>query len=149
MQIAERITIGGAAELHQNEEKILTEVMLGNFVVKPSGNGMGQLVKGVDPSLTQQPSDTMSTTLSLTDLQSLEQNLQTLFSFAKNAIDGFIPTLTTTKSSFIFQVETVEGWTDGQSDSQRYKQMGNAVTVNVIEWIGNQMRKSEENNGTA
>ena len=23
------------------------------------------------------------------------------------------------------------------SDSQRYRQMGNAVTVNVIEWIGN------------
>jgi DNA (cytosine-5)-methyltransferase 1 len=29
-----------------------------------------------------------------------------------------------------------DGWTDGQSDTHRYKQMGNAVTVNVIEWIG-------------
>jgi DNA (cytosine-5)-methyltransferase 1 len=29
-----------------------------------------------------------------------------------------------------------DGWTDGQSDSQRYKQLGNAVTVNVAEWIG-------------
>jgi DNA (cytosine-5)-methyltransferase 1 len=29
-----------------------------------------------------------------------------------------------------------DGWTDEQSDTQRYKQMGNAVTVNVIEWIG-------------
>lgn len=29
-----------------------------------------------------------------------------------------------------------DGWTDGQADSHRYKQMGNAVTVNVIEWIG-------------
>jgi DNA (cytosine-5)-methyltransferase 1 len=29
-----------------------------------------------------------------------------------------------------------DGWTDTQSDTQRYKQMGNAVTVNVIEWIG-------------
>lgn len=29
-----------------------------------------------------------------------------------------------------------DGWTDSQSDTQRYKQMGNAVTVNVIEWIG-------------
>ena len=27
-------------------------------------------------------------------------------------------------------------WTDGQADSHRYKQMGNAVTVNVAEWIG-------------
>jgi len=32
-----------------------------------------------------------------------------------------------------------DGWTDGQADSHRYKQMGNAVTVNVIEWIGAQL----------
>lgn len=29
-----------------------------------------------------------------------------------------------------------DNWTEDVSDSQRYKQMGNAVTVNVIEWIG-------------
>lgn len=29
-----------------------------------------------------------------------------------------------------------DGWTEEQSDSQRYKQMGNAVTVNVARWIG-------------
>jgi DNA (cytosine-5)-methyltransferase 1 len=29
-----------------------------------------------------------------------------------------------------------DNWTDGQADSTRYKQMGNAVTVNVIEWVG-------------
>jgi len=29
-----------------------------------------------------------------------------------------------------------DGWTDKQSDTQRYKQLGNAVTVNVTEWIG-------------
>lgn len=28
-----------------------------------------------------------------------------------------------------------DGWSDGQSDSPRYKQLGNAVTVNVAEWI--------------
>ena len=32
-----------------------------------------------------------------------------------------------------------DNWTATVSDSQRYKQMGNAVTVNVIEWIGNQI----------
>ena len=32
-----------------------------------------------------------------------------------------------------------DGWTDGQSDSHRYKQMGNAVTVNVIKWIGKRL----------
>jgi site-specific DNA-cytosine methylase len=31
-----------------------------------------------------------------------------------------------------------DGWTEGQSDSVRYKQMGNAVAVPVVEWlIGN------------
>ena len=31
-----------------------------------------------------------------------------------------------------------DDWTAGQSDSQRYKQMGNAVAVPVVEWlIGN------------
>jgi DNA (cytosine-5)-methyltransferase 1 len=29
-----------------------------------------------------------------------------------------------------------DGWTDGQADSSRYRQMGNAVCVNVAEWIG-------------
>lgn len=28
-----------------------------------------------------------------------------------------------------------DGWTDGQSDSHRYKQMGNAVAVPVVQWI--------------
>lgn len=28
-----------------------------------------------------------------------------------------------------------DGWTDGQSDSVRYKQLGNAVAVPVVEWI--------------
>ena len=32
-----------------------------------------------------------------------------------------------------------DNWTAAQSDSQRYRQMGNAVTVNVIESIGQQL----------
>ena len=33
----------------------------------------------------------------------------------------------------------LDGWTEDQSDSARYKQMGNAVTVNVVEWIGKRL----------
>lgn len=29
-----------------------------------------------------------------------------------------------------------DGWTDGQSDAKRYHQLGNAVCVNVMEWLG-------------
>lgn len=32
-----------------------------------------------------------------------------------------------------------DNWTQGQADSNRYKQLGNAVTVPVTEWIGNRL----------
>lgn len=32
-----------------------------------------------------------------------------------------------------------DDWTGGQSDSARYKQMGNAVTANVVQWIGRRL----------
>jgi hypothetical protein len=37
-----------------------------------------------------------------------------------------------------------DGWTDGQADSNRYKQMGNAVAVPVVEWIISRMVKIDE-----
>jgi DNA (cytosine-5)-methyltransferase 1 len=33
-----------------------------------------------------------------------------------------------------------DNWTDGQADTTRYKQLGNAVTVNVIEWLANNLK---------
>ena len=32
-----------------------------------------------------------------------------------------------------------DGWTEGQADSHRYKQMGNAVAVPVVQWIIDRM----------
>lgn len=37
-----------------------------------------------------------------------------------------------------------DNWTLGQSDSTRYKQLGNAVTVNVVEWIIKRLVKFSE-----
>jgi DNA (cytosine-5)-methyltransferase 1 len=34
-----------------------------------------------------------------------------------------------------------DGWTDGQADSTRYRQLGNAVAVPVVEWIGKRITK--------
>jgi DNA (cytosine-5)-methyltransferase 1 len=34
-----------------------------------------------------------------------------------------------------------DGWTDGLSDSARYCQMGNAVTVNVAEWVASRIKQ--------
>lgn len=36
-----------------------------------------------------------------------------------------------------------DGWTGGQADSPRYRQLGNAVTVNVAEWIGRRIMEAE------
>jgi DNA (cytosine-5)-methyltransferase 1 len=37
-----------------------------------------------------------------------------------------------------------DNWTDGQADSNRYKQMGNAVAVPVVEWIISRMVGNDE-----
>jgi len=36
-----------------------------------------------------------------------------------------------------------DGWTAGQSDSARYRELGNAVCVAVIEWIGKRLVQVE------
>ncbi len=36
-----------------------------------------------------------------------------------------------------------DGWTDGQSDSARYRQLGNAVAVPVVEWIARRIVERE------
>jgi len=38
-----------------------------------------------------------------------------------------------------------DGWTDGHSDSARYRMLGNAVCVPVAEWIGNRMMEVTKN----
>jgi DNA (cytosine-5)-methyltransferase 1 len=37
-----------------------------------------------------------------------------------------------------------DGWTDNLSDTQRYRAMGNAVTVNVAEWILGNLKESDD-----
>lgn len=37
-----------------------------------------------------------------------------------------------------------DGWTDGQSDSVRYRQLGNAVAVPVVEWIAKRIVKADQ-----
>jgi DNA (cytosine-5)-methyltransferase 1 len=35
-----------------------------------------------------------------------------------------------------------DGWTDGQSDSARYRQLGNAVAVPVVEWLAQRIKRT-------
>jgi len=39
-----------------------------------------------------------------------------------------------------------DGWTAGQADSHRYKQLGNAVAVPVAEWIGRRIVAAHRGN---
>lgn len=41
-----------------------------------------------------------------------------------------------------------DGWTDGQADSHRYKQMGNAVCVNVVDWIVKRLVETQNDSST-
>jgi site-specific DNA-cytosine methylase len=57
---------------------------------------------------------------------------------------GNVPAIQAKNSSTVRRLTPLEterlqgfpdGWTEGQADSSRYKQMGNAVAVPVVEWI--------------
>lgn len=79
----------------------------------------------------------LSEELSLTLLNHNEQTL-----FKKNELETIVRRLTPV------ECERLQGfpdnWTAGQTDSQRYKQMGNAVTVNVVEWVGRAVLAAEQ-----
>jgi site-specific DNA-cytosine methylase len=60
-------------------------------------------------------------------------------------VPAIMPELMRVRRLTPMECERLQGfpddWTASQSDSQRYRQMGNAVTVNVIESIGQQLAK--------
>jgi site-specific DNA-cytosine methylase len=76
-------------------------------------------------------------------------NDQTLFIFYGNRVDDVrmgtggnnMPMVATSTVRRLTPVECErlqgfpDDWTAGQSDSSRYKQMGNAVAVPVVEWV--------------
>jgi DNA (cytosine-5)-methyltransferase 1 len=64
--------------------------------------------------------------------------------FTLDRVSGHgIATDTTVRRLTPRECERLQGfpddWTDGQADSHRYKQMGNAVAVPVVEWIINRI----------
>lgn len=132
--IAERITSGGKVGLQKGGTSSVPAES-GKPLEKSSGSETMLPANDVSIDSTIQPNRTMSITSFLTDSPSLESSLRTSFSFVINAIIGFIPQEILSESSFIFQIDSVEGWTADQADSHRYKQMGNAVCVNVVDFI--------------
>jgi hypothetical protein len=73
----------------------------------------------------------------------------TLCCSALRAIDSFIPLPTPETTSYAIELTASAGWTrwdaDGaeQSDSARYRRLGNAVAVPVVEWISRRIVAAE------
>ena len=86
-------------------------------------------------------------------LSDTELILETSFFSVINAIAGFIPLPMHPDSSLRFHFTTKTGWTSHrindkgelieQADSARYKQMGNAVAVPVVEFIMQRLVEQE------
>lgn len=140
------LTIMDGGEELQGNEILSMEASPGKKQEKLYGREMTQPVNIVEPDSTIPLNHTMSTILSRLDIKNLEQNLLILFSSVWSAIVGHIPQEIPINNSLVCQIKIVEGWTettfDGkvQADSSRYKQTGNAVTVNVCQWIGERLK---------
>jgi len=140
----------GKEELLQKEQSLI-QVKNGKMFVKLFGKGIMQLVKDAKIDLIILNKHLKFITSNHLDLKKIDSNWIISFSYVINAIIGFIQKEINQENLFL-QIYNRQGWTIG-SDTQRYKQCGNAVTVNVIEAIVNKVqlsnlkRNGDENNG--
>ncbi|KKL60239.1 hypothetical protein LCGC14_2207290, partial [marine sediment metagenome] len=138
--IVESVTANGEVALPQKEQCLIPQ-QNGKLLVRLYGKEMMQPVGTVENDLTILKELLKSITLDHLSVGNLEQKLITLSSFVIRAIIGFIPQEILNQDTFTVKVNTKVGYTFGISDTQRYKCLGNAITVNVIEAIGRQWLK--------
>lgn len=117
----------------------------GKSVVALSGREIVQRVSGVAQN-TARINSCIKYIISEAELNSpnYAQALITLCCYVSHVIVSSIPGLTLPTSSFSLSLVASSGWTSGQSDSARYRQLGNAVAVPVVEWIGRRIVNAEE-----
>ena len=132
--ILEKITVNGEVESPQNEQCLALQKN-GKKLEKKFGNEIMQPVGDVEKDLIILKELLKSITLYHLGIGNLEQKLATLSSFVIRAIIGYIPIEIKNQNTFTIIIKSKVGWTYGCSDSQRYRQCGNAVTVNVIQAI--------------
>lgn len=147
-------TIGKAIILNGEVELLLKEPNLiyhwsGKGLEKKSGKEMTQLVKDVVSDIPTINQLTKYTTLNLSNIKNQGCTLITLFLSVLNAIGGYIPKEIQEKKTFRIQINGQYGWTyiyGDNSDSRRGVVIGNAVSVNVAEWIGKRILKYDTKN---
>jgi DNA-cytosine methyltransferase len=129
--IAEK-TIGLGGEVSFLNEQCLTTQKSGKKRGNLSGNEIMLPVGYVENDLITLKELLKSIISNHSDIKVLEQKLTTLSSFVIRAINGYIPSEILNQDIFTIGVKTKVGFTYGISDTQRYKCLGNAVTVNVV-----------------
>lgn len=77
---------------------------------------------------------------------SVDWTLETLCSCVVHAIGTFTPEQILPETSFTLNLTTSRGWTniDGAKDGPRYAALGDAWTVNVIQWIGERIMRATQ-----
>lgn len=142
--IVERIIRCGKEVLLQNEQYSI-QVRNGKVFVRLFGSEMMELAKDVKKDSTILKKHLRYIISNHSSTRGIEPKLITSFFYAISAIIGFIQKETEIGNSLSIDIYYNFGWTlvpyqnRMMSDSQRYKMMGNAVTVNVIEAIGKRM----------
>ena len=131
----------GKAELRQSD-KILAIHQSGRRQLNKYGIEIMQLVKDVEQSLLIKKDNNFTSTISNhLSLSNLGQMLTISYFFAKSVIGGHIPKQIQ-KINLSFQM--IDGYTEGVSNTQRYKMLGNGWTIEVIAHILKNMEVKNE-----
>jgi len=138
--ICEKIIQLGKVELLQNEHYSIHQEN-GKMFVKLSGSEMTQRVEDVEKDITILRKHLNCITSNHLSTKNIDSNLITSFCYVISAIIGCIQEKTQIESSLNLEIYSRFGWTYGISDNKRRECLGNAVTVNVIEAIAEQLLK--------
>lgn len=126
-----------------------------NFEAIPlqDGRGLEKKQNGLGIGTTQSPSYTLDTVggqavATWWNGGQISQTLDAVLSKKQTMPDKnrFPAVLQESRARFLTPVEAErlqgfpDDWTSIHSDTSRYKQMGNAVTVNVLAWIGKRIK---------
>jgi DNA (cytosine-5)-methyltransferase 1 len=117
-------------------------VLVGTLRTHKDGNGFREIKQGISPTIPARAREDGSGQPVIYDMKTLGS--KTRRGFAKRGYTGALDTDRSKVVDAIRRLTPVEcerlqgfpdNWTAGVSDTQRYKQLGNAVTVNVVEEI--------------
>lgn len=153
--IWEKIIQAGEADYLQ-KDKGQIQVKNGKMHVNLFGKEMGQHVNCVKSDTPTIKKHTKYTTLNHSGIEGLDTRFLTLCCYVANVMNLYIPKKTLNNYSLTIQIEIKHGWTqygiytdkNGNETTkeiprtQRYKLMGNAVTVAVVKEVATRIKNN-------